>query len=368
MRRLLTLSWFFICVALIAAWTLSPPPAAWVDRFYTGGFYAAVASVLVPLTGGVALPVTVILLAVILFGVALGVSFRKRRARGWRALVRWLGRAAVTGVTLYALFIVLWGANYARTPLETRLNLSTGVTPDTLEHVAFAEVLSNVIRQDYDAAPHWDADLAAGQASLARVVEQLEGRTVTLPRVVKRTPPGFLLFTGRATGLMVPWTLEAYVDRALPYPYQLATALHEAAHVAGYSSEAEADFIAAVAGLTSDNASVRYSTALTFFSRSAPQALLPERYQAIANYLPERFNRDVAALSRAYERYRAPAGVARLQARFYDGYLRSQRVTAGGGDYGRAITLLMAAKRDDVLEFNWEEVLLHVPNGARERL
>jgi len=367
-RRLLTLSWFFVCVALIAVWTLSPPPAAWVDRFYTGGFYTAVAGLLVPLTGGVALPITVVLLAVILFGVALSVSFRKRRVRGWRALLRRLGRAAVAGVTLYALFIVLWGANYARTPLETRLGLSTGVVPDTLEHVAFAEVLSNVIRQDYDAAPNWDADLAAGRASIARVVEQLEGREVTLPRFVKRTPPGFLLFTGQATGLMVPWTLETYVDRALPYPYQLATALHEAAHVAGYSSEAEADFIAAVAGLTSENASVRYSTALTFFSRSAPLNLLPERYQAIANYLPERFNRDVAALNRAYERYRAPAGVARLQARFYDGYLRSQRVAAGRGDYGRAITLLMAAKRDDVLEFNWEEVLLHVPDSARGRL
>ena len=367
MRRFLTLSWFTACVALIAVWTFFPPPPAWIDRFYTGEFYAAVASVLVPLTGGTRLPVTMLLLGVLVLGLALRLILGER-GRGWRALWhwlwRWLRRGVVAGVTLYALFIVLWGANYARTPLETRLGLSTVVVPDTLEHLAFAEVLSNVIRHDHAAAADWDTDLAAGQASLARVVEQLEGRTVTLPRYVKRTLPGFLLFTGQATGLTVPWTLEAYVDGALPYPYALATALHEAAHVAGYGSEAETDFIAAVAGLTSDNASVRYSTALTYFGRSAPRSLLPERYQVIVNRLPERFTQDTEALRRAYERYRAPDVIGQVQARFYDGYLRSQGVTAGVGDYGRAITLLLAATRDEVLEFN-REVVLHVPERGQ---
>ncbi len=361
MRRFFTLSWFIVCTTLIAVWTFSPPPPAWIDRLYTGGFYAAVASLLVPLTGGVELPVTVLLLGVLGLGLALRLVLEKR-ARGWRVPLRWLRRGVVTLVTIYALFIVMWGANYARTPLETRLAFSNEVKPDTLEHLAFAEVLSSVIRHDHAAAANWSTDLAAGQASIKRVVEQLEGRNVTLPRFVKRTPPGFLLFTGQATGLMVPWTLEAYVDRALPYPYRLATALHETAHVAGYSSEAEADFIAGIAGLTADNASVRYSTALTFFARSAPRNLLPERYQAIVNSLPERFTRDTDALGRAYERYRAPDSVGRLQTRFYDGYLRSQRVSAGVSDYDRAITLLLAAKQDDVLEFRGEEVSLHVPD------
>ena len=364
MRRFLSSFWFVACIALIAVWTFLPPPPAWTDRFYTGGLYAAVASVLVPLTGGTRLPVTALLLAVLVLGLALSLILGER-ARGWRAFLRWLRRGVVTGVTLYALFIVLWGANYARTPLETRLALSTEVVPDTLEYIAFAEVLSNVIRHDHAAPADWDTDLAAGLASLERVVKQLEGRTVTLPQFVKRTPPGFLLFTGQATGLTVPWTLEAYVDGGLPYPYALATALHEAAHVAGYGSEAEADFIAAVAGLTSDNASVRYSTALTYFGRSAPRSLLPERYQAIVNYLPERFTQDTEALSRAYEQLRAPELIGQAQARFYDGYLRSQGVTAGVGDYGRAVTLLLAAKRDEVLEFNWEEVVLHVPERGR---
>ncbi len=359
MRRFLTVSWLLICVAVIVFWTALPPSPAWVDRYYASGFYTALSSLLVPLTGSVALPVTALLLGALLVWLVLGSTLGKRRPRGWRAPLRWLGRGVAAAVTLYALFIVMWGANYGRTPLETRLNLSTDATPSTLEHIAFAEVLSNVIRHDHAAAPNWAADLEVGRASLKRVVRQLEDREVTLPRFVKRTPPGFLLLTGQATGLTVPWTLEAYVDRALPYPYQLATALHELAHVAGYGSEAEADFVAGVAGLTADNASVRYSAALVLFARSAPQNLLPERYQAILNYLPERFKNDLSAYRRAYTRYRASETVTQLQTRFYNRYLLSQRVGAGIGDYDRASTLLMAAQRDGVLEFNWEKVLLH---------
>ncbi len=366
MRRfptLLSLFWFVACAAVIVVWSSFPPSPAWIDRVYTGGFYAAVAGVLVPLTGGTRLPVTALLLALLVFGLVLKLMLGER-ARSRRAFLRWLRRGVVSGVTLYALFIIVWGANYARTPLETHLSLSTEVTPDAPEHAAFAEALGTVIRRDHTAPADWETDLAAGQASLKRVVAQLENRTVTLPRYVKRTPPGFLLFTGQATGITVPWTLEAYVDGSLPYPYRLATALHEAAHVAGYGSEAEADFIAAVAGLTSDNASVRYSAALTYFGRAAPRSLAPERYRAIVETLPERFTQDTGALSLAYERFRAPDLIGRAQARFYDGYLRSQGVAAGVGDYGRAITLLLASTRDGVLEFG-EEVALHVPERGR---
>lgn len=351
-------------MVLIALWLFAPPPAAWIDAYYTDGFYAALARVLVPLSGGVALPLTPILLLLLVVVAVLGGALTKNPRGGWRALGRWAGRGTLVVLSGYALFIVIWGGNYGRTPIDARLGLSTEVALTTPEHVAFAEVLSNVIRQDWDAEADWDADLAAGMASLKRVIAQLEGRRVTLPRHVKLTPPGALLFTGQATGLMVPWTLEAYVDGSLPYAYRLATALHEAAHVAGYAGEAEADFVAAVAGLTSDNASVRYSTAATFFARSAPYNLLPERYQAIVNYLPERFTQDLEALHEAYDRYRAPEPIRQLQTGFYNGYLRSQRVDEGVADYGRAITLLMAAKRDDVLEFNWEEVLLHLPSPA----
>jgi hypothetical protein len=113
-RRLLTTSWLLICVAIIVFWTVLPPSPAWVDRTYTGGFYTALASVLVPLTGSVALPVTALLLGALLVWLVLSTTLSQRRPRGWRAPLRWLGRGVAAAVTLYALFIVMWGANYGR--------------------------------------------------------------------------------------------------------------------------------------------------------------------------------------------------------------------------------------------------------------
>lgn len=352
MRR--TLPWFIFCVTLISFWILSPPSPAWLGRVYGGVIYPAVAGVLVPLTGSSPLPVTAFLLAALLIWPILRVAIAKNRLRGPRAFWRWLWRGLVTAATLYALFIVLWGANYGKTPLETRLRLSADV-PTAAETSSLAEALSRVLRRDYAAPQNWTTDLDAGKTSLKRLAEGLESRPVTLPRHVKYTPPGFLIFTGSATGITVPWTLEAYIDRALPYPVALATALHETAHVAGYAGEAEADFIAAVAGLTSERASVRYSAALVLFLRVAP-TLSQARYQTLYNDLPAGVKADITAFSRAYERYRAPDLVNLVQTRFYDTYLRTQRVEAGIADYDRAVVLLLAAIRDGLLTLNQEEI------------
>ena len=49
--------WLLLCAAVVAAWTVFPPPAAWLDRVYGGVVYPAIAGVLVPLTGAFELPV-----------------------------------------------------------------------------------------------------------------------------------------------------------------------------------------------------------------------------------------------------------------------------------------------------------------------
>ena len=353
MRR--TVPWFLLCVLLTLWWLLAPPPAAWLDHVYGSGVYPVVAGVLVPLTGSVTLPVTPLVLAALLVWFVLSVALGRRRdAWSWSWVWRWLWRGVVTAATLYALFIVLWGANYGKTPIETRLGLR--LTPPTpAETLALANNLSILLRQDANAPEVWTTDLDAGLESLRSLVGGLEHHPVTLPRFVKHTPPGFLILTGRATGITVPWTLETYVDRALPYPVALGTALHETAHVAGYAGEAEADFIAALAGLTAENRSVRYGAALLVFLRAA-QTLPPERYAALFKTLPAKTQADITAYSLAYRRYSAPGLVTLLQTRFYDSYLRTQRVGAGIADYDRALTLLLAAKRDGRLTFQQGEV------------
>lgn len=353
MRRLLPITLWALSALLLLVWTLAPPPAAWIDAVYTPLLYAGVARAIIPVTG--ALPFSLAGLLGLGGALWLGVSLvRSWRRLGLRTfLQRWGLRALFFGTVLWALFLVMWGANYARTPLETRYGLPEGPTRSA-EVAQLARDLAQVIAQDAPAKrppDAWARGVAAARTALEKTVAALEGRTLTLPRYVKRTPPGLLIFSGQATGIVVPWTLEAHVDGALPLPYALGTALHELAHLAGYGSEAETDFVTGLAGLTADDPLLRYSTALTLFSRAA-RSLERDAYRELYAALPAVAREDIAALRAVYDRFLPPRPAAWLQTLFYDTYLRSQGVGAGVADYDRATELLVGAQRSGLLRFD----------------
>ncbi len=350
MRYALTLM-LLVSALITFAWSVVPLQSQWVDTAYADVFYGAVASGLIPLSG--ALPVSVVGIVGVLGVAVLLVAVVKswhRRTTSRNFVWRWLRRTVAAGLVLSALFIVMWGANYGRTPLETRFGLSTqSVRRDEVERLAHE--LEVVVRRDVSTTPDWNASLEAGKQSLRELVGTLEHRTITLPRYVKRTSPGLLMFTGQATGIVSPWTLEAHIDGALPSTYALATALHELTHLSGYGSEAETDFIAGVAGLTATNRYPRYSVALVLFARVA-RNLSPEAYRARYNALPEQAKVDLQAFRNVYIRHRPPQLAAHVQTWVYDSYLRTQGVEAGVADYDRVTDLLVAARRTGLLSFD----------------
>jgi hypothetical protein len=154
--------------------------------------------------------------------------------------------------------------------------------------------------------------------------------------------PGFLLLSGNAIGVVSPWLLEAHVDGALPVPHHLTVTLHEFVHLAGYAGEADADFLAAVAGMRAEDALMRYSTALSLFSKVAWR-LPPERYLTLYEQLPEQAKADLEAMRETVRRYQVPNWFEQVQTRVYDSYLKSQGVEAGIRDYGRMVNWLVEA-------------------------
>lgn len=76
------------------------------------------------------------------------------------------------------------------------------------------------------------------------------------------------------------------------------------------------------------------------------------------NALPSQAKTDLQAFRDVYLRYQPPRLAARLQARVYDSYLRTQGVTAGVADYGRVIDLLVAARRSGLLSFDGRAFLV----------
>ena len=340
MRRLLAI---LVGAALITAWHLAPLPADWVEGVFARGLYVQVTRLLVPAVDLAEISLTA-LLAPVLAGVALWWLASGWQSTPWRQLVvRKLLQAVTAVIGLYLLFLALWGGNYERKPVEALLQLDRhDVVEDDLEMLA--EVLVGVIEATTPAPEERDLEVALDsiRRSLTELVAQTTGAAPSLNGRVKALPEGVALRFGSG-GFVNPWLLEPHVEPALPEPFWLATAGHELAHIAGFAGEADADLVAALAGLQADEAFARYATALSLFVQIG--AHLPsDKYQELAASLPAGATQEIGELREAVERYRSPL-LTDLTRLAYDRFLRLQGVEAGIADYGRTVTLLVRAKR-----------------------
>lgn len=340
----------FLLFLFITAWLILPIPTELTERVYSRGIYPRLANVLIPLSNAIPVSIT----AGLLFGlpvwwlVRMVQSWRRRKVSAWRWGLRWGERLFVAGVIIASWFLLTWGGNYKRVNVETVLEL--GQTPATTEgFVAFAGSLINTMHETAN-TPRKPADVAtardAGRRSLQQVIVELNGSRVHLPARAKATLPGFLLLSGNAIGVISPWLLEAHVDGALPTPHYLTVTLHEFVHLAGYAGEADADFLAAVAGMRADDPLMRYSTALSLFSKVAWR-LPPEQYTTLYEQLPDQAKADLSAMRETVRRYQVPNWFEQVQTRVYDSYLKSQGIEAGIRDYGRMVNWLVEAHAAD---------------------
>jgi Protein of unknown function (DUF3810) len=320
-------------------WNVAPPSPVWIEEHYSRNLYQTIASILVPITNSVPFSISAILLILIpiVWLVWTIWSFRQRR------LLRWLWRTIVLAGILYTIFVFNWGINYQRESIEAQLDLSSEsfVEADLQNLVA---ILSQMIQDNIDRERDVIKARASLRTSLIETVETITGVTPTLPTWVKSLPAGTLIRAGNASGVISPFTLEPHVDGALSEPYSLAVGTHELAHIAGYAGEADADFIAALAGLNAADPYARYATALKLWNDAVRQLPELQRTKAIAA-LPQIAREDLQAMYEPFQRYQLPAWIQNMQGSLYNRYLTSQGVEAGIQDYSRTTTLLLAAQR-----------------------
>jgi len=352
MRRNLTDAAFWILAVLVLLWTVLPPPRAWVESLYSHGLYRWIAGCLVPVgdlapfsLGALALVLVIPLGSVLLLR---SLQRRRRQRTPWgRWSFRGLRKLAASVVVGYAAFLLVWGANYRRQPVEVQLQLDEGEI-DTDEVHSFVERLVAMIERDAPTAGERDVAraLASVRESLSRFLEDLHGHPPPLPTRVKALPAGFLL-SFATSGTIVPVFLEAQTDAAMTDDWFLGVAAHELAHVAGYAGEADADLIGTIAGLRAEDPFARYAAALHALGRFL-RALPRNARESVRSALPRVARSDLEARRKVALRYRR-AGLVHLHQKVYDVYLHSQGVEAGIEDYSRTVELLVRARRKSLL-------------------
>lgn len=337
-------------VALGVALQVAPWPAVWVDAAFVRGLQPRVRTVTTVLVDAVPGSVTALLL---LISAAVLVAALVWGGRIRRAALRAAAWSVALGVVAFSL---TFGLGYHASDAAWVLGAPTA--PD-LDEQRRAEVLVLRVLNDTAALaeeapvvgsepPTVDGDAAPASigARLGRCISGFVERWFPagtaagpLPIRVKALPAGWLLRFGFA-GVVSPWLLEPHVDAGLPWPSTLAVALHELAHTAGFAREADAEAIGVLAGITCDDALVRYAAALRLAGAMAAAMEGEERSAFVASW-PARARHDAVAAAEATARWRGRR-LAAFGERAYDAYLRGQGVSAGMADYDRGTTVAVA--------------------------
>jgi len=155
------------------------------------------------------------------------------------------------------------------------------------------------------------------------------------------------------TGIFIPFTMEANVNVDIPDYSIPATMLHELAHLRGFMREDEANYIAYLAGMASDNPEISYSSTMLALvvSGNALYERNKDLYFSIRDQYSEGVLIDIRANSAYWQQYDDTV-ISALSDKVNDTYLKANAQIDGVQSYGRMLDLLLAKYRNDKLAAN----------------
>lgn len=151
-----------------------------------------------------------------------------------------------------------------------------------------------------------------------------------------------ILSVQQLSGIYSPFTVEANYNRHM-IAYNLPfTACHELSHLKGFMREDEANFIAYLACISSDDVDFKYSGALLgwIYATNALYKENQDMYQDIRARLAEEVNADLKANSAFWNQYEGKT--AELADKMNDTYLKANNQSDGVKSYNRMVDLMLA--------------------------
>lgn len=257
-------------------------------------------------------------------------------------------RLLAAGLTVYALFCLLWGTYYYGDSFLDASGLESGeISAEQLETVTvyFADLLNQYGREvERDENGQYAADLAALLArsdEVFKAVEQefpcLEGPDIRAKGVHFSRVMSYLDFTG----FFFPFTAEANVNTDFPSALFASTIAHELSHQRGVAREQEANFTAVLACLEYGDADYCYSACLLAYTHlgNALYSADAGAWQEVYRGLSDGVLADLAASQEYWAQFETP--VQSVSNTVYEGFLQSYDQKLGMRSYGACVDLLV---------------------------
>ncbi len=355
---------FFIAAALAAgiqiACAYSTPFADFFNSIVSGFFRALLShlTVWIPFS----LAETLLYALPILFVVLLVVCIRAARESFLPALRCILGTMSV-GALIYVLFVLTFSAGYRATPLDEKLGIETeALSADDLYEAAV--FLSDRAAQELDeilfertpevANGIWHYRTASSvmpysydtlSKKLVRAYNTVCAEYPFIQKLDSRVKPlsiSPLMTYTHISGVYTMFTGEAnlntnYPDYVIPF-----TAAHELAHQRGIARENEANFIAFLVCVASDDPYIRYSGYVNMYEYvlNALNSASREKKDAAVRLLDDNIYCELVAYAKFYEKYTETV-VSKVSDTVNDTYLKIQG-TEGVKSYGMVVDLAVA--------------------------
>ncbi len=338
-----------LVVLVAGAAAVLPRPETAVERLYGGAWYPAIQAALTGASNH--LPIAVFDGALVCLVVVVAWWWTRAFGALWRRrLLAPAIRAAAATLTLaaalYLWFLVVWGLNYARPPVEQRLGLPAGApaAADVAMLLDEAVASANALYLDSRTVAFEPSRTDADVARALHAVEARHGRSrPSVPGTPKPTLLAPYFRMAGVDGLTAPVALETLLNPDLTAPERPFVLAHEWAHLSGYAPEADANFVAWLVTQEPGTAPrTAYSGWLFLVSEAARQVPAATRRASLAALAagPRQDLADIA--TRMASRVDL---VERVGWRVYDSYLRSQGVEDGVRSYSRVIDLIVRARR-----------------------
>ena len=149
------------------------------------------------------------------------------------------------------------------------------------------------------------------------------------------------------TGVFTCWTMEANVNVDIPDYSRAYTMAHESAHLRGFMREDEANFLAYLACMSSEDPVVRYSGTMLalIYAGNALAGQDMELYGELWSTYHEGMGRDFRDNSAYWKQYEDTV-ISETADKVNDVYLKANEQEDGVKSYGRVVDLLLAEYRE----------------------
>ncbi len=253
---------------------------------------------------------------------------------------------------IYSSFVLTFAPAYRGTSLEDKLGLSRdNVTKERL--VETTQIILDELRSLSDEVIYDEAEFSVMPYSFSSLNDKLNDAYARLcdkydfisklSSRVKRVMLSEPMTYTHISGVYTFFTGEANVNVNYPdyvTPYTMA---HEMAHQRGIAREDEANFIAFLVCLESEDTYIRYSAYLNMYEylASAVYRADKEAYKEIYSSLTEKVINEMRAYSRFYEKYQDNV-FSDISDSVNNSYLVSQGQPSGTASYGLVTELAVA--------------------------